>query len=148
MWQFCEIYSWKFVSIYAYLSTSQCLAENRIVCGYSLIRLKLLEKQDVGFRARNVSKKCRELSLEWSSIMILAEMHTLLILGPLIQLQLLSMYQVKSSVLHLQSHYNRQRWKDMMQWPAITSSCKQVQVRKQPTTYKLYALKSLIDLNI
>ena len=37
-------------NVYEYLLTSQCLAEKRIVCGYTLIRLKLWGKQDVGLR--------------------------------------------------------------------------------------------------
>jgi len=94
-----------------------------------------------GCRAK--CKKCRDLSSEWSSIMILAHIYTQLISVPLIYLQLLSIYQVKSNVLHLQSHYHWQRCRNTMQWLSLTLSRRQVQVRKQPSTIKLCALSVL-----
>ena len=50
---YCVIYSWYFISIYSYLQTLQSVTENRIVCGYTLIKLKVWGKQVVGLSARN-----------------------------------------------------------------------------------------------
>ena len=60
---FCNFVITEFCILSEYIDTCQaenkCLAENIIVCGYTLIRLKLWGKQYVGQHVRNVAKNAR-----------------------------------------------------------------------------------------